>query len=134
VVNEIRAMEDAVAFLSAQIAAREQPAQPAPAQAIAWISEDVRRPVRKDEVRAGMVGERQLFFALDEMGAHHSGHRIAVAQPDAVESDMGRLQHQLLGMRGPAQEGEVRGNGELDISHAYTPCRNQRGAAGAISR
>jgi hypothetical protein len=60
-----------------------------------------------------MIGERQLPLAFDEMAAHHAGDRIAVAQPDSVEPDMRRLQHQLLGMRGAAQEREVGGDGEF---------------------
>ena len=133
-IEQIIAIEDATAFLRAQVAAREQPAEPPPGRAVARIGEDVGSAVGKDEARAGMVGERQLFFALDEMGAHHAGDRIAIAQPDAVEFDMGRLQHQLLGMRGPAQKREIRGDGEFEISHAYIPCRNQRGASRAMSR
>src|SRR5262249_59526733 len=62
-----------------------------------------------------MIFERQLLLALDQVGAHHAGDRIAVAEPDAVEPDMGRLQHQLLGMRSAAQEREVGGDGELEI-------------------
>ena len=49
------------------------------------------------------------------MGAHDAGNRVAVAEPEAGEPDMRRLQHQLLGMRGPAQEGEIRGDGEFEI-------------------
>ena len=40
------------------------------------------------------------------------------------------LQHQLLGMRGAAQEREIRGDGEFEIARHVTqtvPCINQRG-------
>ena len=50
------------------------------------------------------------------MGAHHAGDRVAVAEPDAVKTDMGGLQHQLLGVRSPAQEREVGGDGEFEIA------------------
>ena len=114
-VEQIIEIKDAVAFLCPQVAAREQAAEPAPGRAVAWIGQNVRRAVGKDEARAGMIGERQILLALDEVGAHDAGNRIAVAEPETFESDMSRLQHQLLGMRGSAQEGEIRGDGEFEI-------------------
>src|SRR6266436_6104759 len=97
--EQILAIKNAFAFLRAQIAAREQAAEPPPGGAVARISENVRRAVGEDEPRAGMIGERQLLFALDEMGAHHARDRIAVAQAETIKPDMRGLQHQLLGMR-----------------------------------
>ena len=112
--------EDAVAFLRAQIAAREQAAEPPPGRTIARIGENVRRAVGEDEARAGVIGERQFLLAFDQMGAHHAGNRVAIAEPETVEPDMRRLQHQLLGMRGAAQEGEVGGDGEFEIAGHVT--------------
>jgi hypothetical protein len=134
--EQVVEMEDALSFLREQIATGEQAAQMSPAGPIARIDENVRRAVGEDEARAGMIGERQLLFAFDEMGAHDAGDRIAVAQPDAGKPDMRSLQHQLLGMRGAAQEREIRGDGEFEIArhHAYIPCRNQCGIDSATSR
>ena len=102
-------------FSRPQVAAREQAAEPSPAGAVARIGENVGRAVGKDQARTGMIGERQLLLALDQMGAHHAGDRVAVAEPEAGEPDMRRLQHQLLGMRGAAQEREIRGDGEFEV-------------------
>ena len=66
-----------------------------------------------------MIGERQLLLALDQMGAHHAGDRIAVASPSPASPSMRRLQHQLLGMRGAAQEGEIRGDGEFECRRTW---------------
>ena len=51
------------------------------------------------------------------MRAHHAGYRIAVAEPKAAKPELRRLQHQLLGMRGAAQKGEIRGGGEFEVTH-----------------
>ena len=142
--QQVTEQQDAVAFLRAQVAAREQAAEPSPGRPIARIGENVGRAIDENQTRAGMIGERQLPLAFDQMGAHHAGDRIAVAQAETVEPDMRRLQHQLLGVRGPAQEGEIGGDGEFDIVqrslrricgfYAYVPCRNQRGLDRARSR
>ena len=105
------------------------------AGAVARIGEDVRRAVGEYEPRAGVIAQRQLLLALDEMGPHHAGDRIAVAQPETVEPDMRRLQHQLFGMRGPAQEREIRGDGEFDVAgHLTHTSRAGTSAAAARSR
>ncbi len=122
--EEVIAIKDAIAFLRPQVAAREQPAEPPPGRTVARIGEDIGRAVGKDEACAGMIGERQLLFALDEMGTHHAGNGIAIAQPDAGEPDMGGLEHQLLGMRGPAQEREIRGDGELKVGRGFSSASN----------
>src|SRR5216684_6794232 len=83
VLEQIVEMKDALALLRAQLAAREQAAEPSPGRAVARIGENVRRAVGEDEPRAGVIGERQTLLALDEMGAHHAGDRGAVAEPDA---------------------------------------------------
>ena len=55
--QEVVEQENALALLRAQVAAREQAAEPAPAGAIARIGQDVGRSVGKDEPRAGMIVE-----------------------------------------------------------------------------
>ena len=134
--EQIIEMENALPFLCAQIAAGEQAAQSSPAGTVARIGENVRRAVRKRQPRAGVIGERQFLLAFDEMGAYDAGDGIAITQPHAGKPDMRSLQHQLLGMRSPAQEREIRGDGEFEIArhHAYIPCRNQRGSDSATSR
>ncbi len=130
--EQVVELQDAVAFLGAQIAAGEQAAELCPAGAVARIGQDVGRAVGKDEARAGMVAQRQLLLALDQMGAHHAGHRVAVGEAEPGEAGMLGLHDELLGMRGAAQEGEIRGGGEFDVHrvpHANVPCRNQSGAA-----
>src|SRR5262249_61835449 len=69
---------------------------------------------------------------LDETAAHHAGDRTAVAEPETVEPDMRRLQHQLLGMRGPAQEREVGGDGEFEVTRHVT--HTSRGETSAAAR
>jgi hypothetical protein len=68
------------------------------------------------------------------MRAHHAGNGIAVAESNAIEANMGGLQHELLGVRGAAQRRKIRRDGEFKIPHhAYVPCRNQRGGGNVIS-
>src|SRR6185312_9780108 len=51
------------------------------------------------------------------MGAHDAGDRIAVGESDAGELRAGRLHHQLLRVRGSAQEREIRGDREFEITN-----------------
>jgi len=119
--DQIVEREMALAFLAAHIAHGEQARQPPPAGAVARIGEDVRRAVGEHQPRAGMVRELQVLLALGQMRAHHTGDGIAVAQPDPGKPDMHGLHHQFFRMRRPAQEGEVRGAGEFEITHdAYS--------------
>ena len=115
--QQIVEMQNAAAFLGAQIAEREQAAEPAPAGAIAWIDEDVGRAVGEHQPRARVIAQGQILLALGQMRAHHAGHRIAIAKSKAGKAEMGRLHHQFLGMRGAAQEGEIRGDGEFEVTH-----------------
>ena len=57
--EQVIEIKDAFALLGAQVAAREQAAEPSPRRAVARIGEDVRRAVGKHEPRAGMIGKRQ---------------------------------------------------------------------------
>ena len=54
---QIVEIENALALLGAQVAAREQAAEPAPGGAVARIGEDVGRAVGEHQPRAGMIGE-----------------------------------------------------------------------------
>ena len=102
--EEIVETEDAVALLGAQVAAREQAAEPAPAGAVARIGEDVGRAVGEDEPRAGMIGERKLLLALDQMRAHHAGDRIAVAEPEAGEPECAACSISSSGCEAPRRK------------------------------
>ncbi len=62
--QQVIEIKDAVAFLGAQVAAREQAAKPSPAGTIARIGENVGRAVGEDEPRAGMIGERKFCSRL----------------------------------------------------------------------
>jgi hypothetical protein len=83
VIEEIVETENALALLGAQVAAREQAAEPAPAGAVARKAENVGRAVGEHEPSARMIGKRQLLLALDQMSAHDASDRIAVAEPEA---------------------------------------------------
>ena len=114
--EQVIEIEDAFAFLGPQVAARNETAKPPPGWTIARIGEDVRGAVGKDETRAGMIAERRLLLALDEVGTHHAGNGIAITEADSVNSEMRCLQYQLLGMRGAAQKRKIRGDGKLDVA------------------
>ncbi len=51
-----------------------------------------------------MIGERQRFLAFDEMGAHHAGNGIAIAEPDAVEADMAACSISSSGCEAPRRK------------------------------
>ena len=116
-VEHIFKAQQARALLRAQIAAREQPRQPPPGRAILGIGEHVGRAVAEHQPRAAEIAEIPGLFAVlaqIDMGAHHARHRIAVGEADPVQPQRDGLRHQLLGMGGAAQEGEIAGDAELD--------------------
>ena len=123
-VEHIFEAQQARALLRAQIAAREQPRQPPPGRAILRIGEHVGRAVAKHQPRAAEIAEAPGLFAVlaqIDMGAHHARHRIAVGEADTIQPQRDGLRHQLLGMGGAAQEGEIAGDAELDEArHALT--------------
>ena len=123
-VEHIFKAQQARALLRAQIAAREQPRQPPPGRAILRIGEHVGRAVAEHQPRAAEIAEIPGLFAVlaqIDMGAHHARHRVAVGEADAVQPQRDGLRHQLLGMGGAAQEGEIAGDAELDEAcHAIT--------------
>ncbi len=118
--EQIVEAEDAFALFRTEVAARKQTAEASPGGPVAGISENVRRTIGEDEARSGVIRESKPVFALDEMSAHHAGDGIAVAETEAIEPAMRRLQHQLLGMRGAAQEREIGGDGEFVIVRHVT--------------
>ena len=130
----------ALALGRAQIAERQQPAEPAVGGAILGIGEDVGRAVGEDQPRArhdAQGADRGAVLARIDMGAHDPGERIAVGDAEPGEAEPRRLGDQLLGMRGPAQKREIRrrrqfGEAGLGADHANNPCRNHR--ARAVSR
>ena len=73
---------------------------------------------------------------------HHPGQRIAVGDGDGGQPQFGGPGHQLLGVGGAGEEGEIRRHAEFCISggilriwtkkkaHANSPCTNQPGFCG----
>ena len=112
--EEVVAAEQALALLGAALAEGEKPGQPAPGGAAFGIGENVRRAVAEHEPGAGREGEARFLGRL--VGAHHAGHRVAVGDADAGKAERLALHHQLLSVRGPAQEREVGGDGELGVT------------------
>ena len=64
--------------------------------------------------------ERLLVLAGEDMRAHDAGEGVAVGDPDPRKPELRRPRHHLLGMRGPAQEREIRRRrqfGEARLDH-----------------
>ena len=68
---------------------------------------------RRDVARAD-AGRLARQLAQADMGADHAGQRVAVGDGDGGEAQLGRALDHLLRVRGPGEESEVRGRGELD--------------------
>ncbi len=118
--EQIVEMQRAVAFFGAEFSNREQAAEAAIGGAIGRIDEDVRRAVLEDKARADQK-LRALRF-LDEIlerriGADHAGERVAVGDADGGEPELDRGERELFWPRRPAQEGEIRRDGDLGIGH-----------------
>ncbi len=111
--QKIGKREKTFAFRRAQLAFAQEPAETAIGHPIRRIDEDVRRAVDEDEpapdqeLRQRRVGLR-LEFVMRVEGAHDTRQRIAVGDADRRIAIHRRLRHELLWMRRPAQEGEIR--------------------------
>jgi hypothetical protein len=70
--------KDAIAFLGAKIAEREQAGEPTPGGAVARIGEDVGRAVGEHQPSTGVKAQVEALLALGGMRAHDAGDRIAV--------------------------------------------------------
>ena len=77
--------------------------------------------LRPDRQAAFGLCPRQ--FLQRGMGAHDTGQRIAVGDGDGRQPQFGRPRHQFLGVRGPGQEGEVRGDAKFRIGGRGHPAR-----------
>ena len=70
-------------------------------------------------------------FLQRGIGPHHAGDRVAVGDGDGLQPQFGGAGHQLFGVRGPGEEGEVRGDAQFGIScHANSPATCQPGVCG----
>ena len=130
ILQEVVEAQQALAFLRARIGLCQHAAQAPPGYAIPRIGDDVGRSILEDQPGAGddLEGADLVeFFTRINMRAHDARDRIAVGDPDPRMAERGRGRHELLRMRGAAQEGKIRGRGEFGVGHPNTPCRNQRG-------
>ena len=92
----------ALAFLGAEIAGGEEPAEPSVGGAVGRPDGDVGRAVAEGEAAAdGVAGAGGLG---GEMAAHDAGERVAVGDRKAGEAEHGGRRGELFGMRGAAQE------------------------------
>ena len=115
--------EDAVGLAAAPLAERQQPAQPGVGRSVGRIDEERGavleiEPAADDQPHAGRLG--RLVCADD------AGEAVMVGDRQCLDAADRGLEEQLLAGTGAAQEREVRGALQLGVSHAKTPCRNQR--------
>ena len=126
VIEQVGKPDLAFSLGSAPPADCEQPRKPAIGGAVARQAEhagcvDEVEPRADDELHAGLPCGR--------MGADDAGQRVSVGHRDRVQAEGGRGLHQLSGVRGAAQKGEVGRHLELCIGpgHANNPWRNHAG-------
>ena len=116
--------QQALALAGATLAEAEQPAQPAIGGARGGPGQQ-RQAV---EIEPGPHHERQLRILGRAMRPHHAGQRVAVGDGQRGEPQMPGLHRQLLGMRGPAQKGEIAGALQFGVAHDDNPCTNHFGS------
>ncbi len=123
--------EGAFAFFGAPLAVREETAEPAIGRAVRWIGEDVGRAVPEHEPRTHQKLRLFAFQRLDRViGAHDSGHAVAVGGADGIEPKFRRRKHKFVRMRRAPQEREIGRHGKFGIgTHAKSPCTNQCGVS-----
>ena len=88
-------IERALSLLGAELAERQQAAEPAVSGAVSGIGEQARRIL---QIEPGADDEFDpADFACGKVGAHHAGKRVAVGDGDGRKSKRLRRRHQLLG-------------------------------------
>ena len=102
--HHVVSMEHAAALRRAPLAEGEQAAEAAVGGAVAGIAEE-REPAGEIEPRT--CEQPQAGRLRCDMGAHRAGEGVAVGDADGGESQRRRPPHQLVGVRGAAQEAEV---------------------------
>ncbi len=105
--------EPARALLGAPLAQRQQAAEPAVGGAIGRVAQQL-RPVLGHQPRADQQPEPRLLGG--DVGAHHAGQRVAVGDAERRQAQRLGGQHQLVRVRGGAQEGEVAGDLQLGVA------------------
>ncbi|GJD81874.1 hypothetical protein NBEOAGPD_5130 [Methylobacterium gregans] len=136
--------EAAFAFPGAPVARREQAAEPAVGRAIHRVGDRL-EPVLGDEAHArqeadppglGIAGPARPpgFHPRRRVGAHQTGRGVAVRDADGGEPVSQRLLDVFLGVRGAAQEGEVRLDGEFRVTRHTRPSRSSISRRGRPAR
>ena len=137
--------EDAVALERAQVTAREQPREPAPAMAAGRIGKNVGRAVDEDQPRADCELERGKLYpfrlgilarlAQGLVRTHHARDGVAIGHADPGHPERDRLRHQVRGLRGAVEERvaghrpELGKGGGGDRAHAKRPWTYQSGCS-----
>jgi hypothetical protein len=135
--TDVGEKERALPFLGSYLADCQQAAETAICRAVARVSEKARR-VLKVEPRADDEFD-SAYLLGGEMSAYHAGKRVAIGDGDRRKLERSCRGHQLFGMGGPAQEGEIGGDVEFGIAghgkcpQPKTPCMNQPGLPRALS-
>ena len=135
--EEIVEAENTFALGGAKLAETQEPAQSPVRCPIRRIGENVGRAVGEHETRADQQLRRRTallqHFSCAFVGAYHAGERVPVGNADCGVTLQCRRKHEFSRMRGAAQEGEIRGDGDLGVGkrgrHAKSPCRYQEGRA-----
>ncbi len=93
---------------------RQQPAQPPPGRPVPRQGGE-HQPFLQHDPRGGQQPPPRL--ARLQMRPHHPRDRVHIRHRHGTQAQLGGARHQLLGVGGPGEEGEVGGGGKLGKSH-----------------
>src|SRR4051812_13331402 len=111
--EKIGEVEVAFTLLRAEIAGRQEPAEPSIGGAVSRPDSNVRRAIAESQPAANDVtGASRL---RGKMAAHNAGERIAVGDREAGETQNRSRRGELFGMRGAAQKRKIRSCEKLGI-------------------
>src|ERR1700722_18599927 len=114
--EEIFAIEQAIAFLCPQIAAREQAREPAIGSAVFRENQYIGSAVAKDETAADRQTKSRCCFSVLTQGrvcAHDASKRIAIGDPQARKSEFNGPRHKFFWMRSATQKRKIRRHGQF---------------------
>ncbi len=124
-VGQVLPIEIALGLACPPLAQRQQAAEPRIGQSVGRIDQHAGsihkvEPAADDQAYPGDLGRL--------VGADDAGDRVAIDDGHGLDPTQGGLVEEILARGGAAQEREVRGRLQLDITraaHPNSPCRNQ---------
>ena len=114
VLQEVVQGQVALRLRGPPLAQRKQPAQPGVGVKARRVDHDA-QPRRLTQHQAAAHPQRQAHLLRRDVSPHHPGQRVGVGDAQGAVAQLRRSHHQLVRVRRPGQEREVRADAQLGV-------------------